>query len=110
VLASSVSTTDNRVFMATTATPLPGKIGDAVAYGLQVQAHIAGAGFQSIFGTSVFGSFGEVGWLLVCPSMADLDAFMQWQANDTALLGMVDNSSSLFASASGQNSMAQRIN
>lgn len=110
ILVSSVEATDNQFFVATTATPLPGKVGAAVAYGLEVQAHIAAAGFQSMFGTSVFGNFGEVGWMLVCRSLADVDAFQQWQASDTALLEMVDRSSSLFVPASGQNSMAQRIN
>ncbi len=109
VLASSVNTRDSQVFLATSAIPVPGQIGAAVAYGLEVQAHIAGAGFQSIFGNSVFGAFGEVGWLLVCPSMADLDAFMQWQANDTAMLDMVTKSGSLFVPASGQSALAQRI-
>lgn len=110
VLASSVEATDNQFFVATTATPLPGQIGAAVTYGLEVQAHIAAAGFQSTFGTSSFGSFGEVGWLLVCRSLADVDAFQQWQSTDAALLDMVTRSGSLFVPASGQNSLAQRIN
>jgi hypothetical protein len=110
VLSSSVtSATVSRFYASTVAVAAPGKLGAAVAYGIRVQDHVAKAGFTGMFGSSVFGSYGELGWLLAADSMAELDRFRAFQTTDAAFIKLADDAGPLFVPSSGVNRLVSRI-
>ncbi len=109
IIASNIKSSENRAYASTVATSAPGKLADVVAHGVKIQEYVAKAGFSGLFGSSVFGSYGEVGWLLGLESMAQLDDFRKFQTSDAGFLKLVDSGGSLFLSGSGMNRLVSRL-
>jgi hypothetical protein len=110
IVSSSVTDKAVRSFYATTvAVAAPGKLAAVVAYGITVHDYVANAGFQGMFGTSVFGNYGQVGWLMPADSMAELDRFRSFQTSDPGFIKLVDEGGPLFVPGSGTNRLVARL-
>jgi hypothetical protein len=109
IIASSIKSSESSFYSSTTASPAPGKVSEAIAFGVKVQEHVSKAGFAGLFGASVFGSYGEVGWLLGADSMAQLDAFRTFQTTDAGFVKLVDSGGHLFLPGSGTNRLVSRL-
>jgi hypothetical protein len=109
IVASSISSSENSYYASTSALPAPGKIADAIAYGIKVQEHVTKAGFAGMFGSSVFGPFGEVGWLLGADSSGGLDAFQDFQHTDAGLASLIGEAGPLFVPGSSINRLVTKL-
>jgi hypothetical protein len=109
LVANAITSSDAELYVSTAATPQPGRIADAVVYGVQVQAYLQKAGFQSAFGTSPFGTFGEVGWLLAAGSMKEVDRFRTFTSSDAGFAQLLADSGPLFLPGSGVNRLVRRL-
>ncbi len=109
IVSSNITNSNDEFYASTVATPAAGKLAEAMAYGRKVQEYVAKAGFASLFGCSVFGPYGEVGWLLAAQSSAQLDAWQSFRAADPKFAKLVDDGGHLFVPGSGVNRLVSRL-
>jgi hypothetical protein len=109
IVASNITNSNDEFYASTVATPSAGKLVEAIAYGMKIQEYVAKAGFASLFGSSVFGQYGQVGWLLAAQSAAQLDAWQAFRSSDPKLAKMVDEGGHLFVPGSGVNRLVSRL-
>jgi hypothetical protein len=109
IVASSITSSQNSFYAATTALPVAGKLAAAIEYGVKVQEYVTKAGFAGMFGSSVFGPFGEVGWLLGAESHADLDSFQEFQHTDAGFAAMIDEAGPLFVAGASTNRLVAKL-
>ena len=109
IVSSSLTPAVQRFYASTVATMANGKAAEAMAFGVQVQSLMASKGFNTAFGTSTFGTYGEVGWLTGADTMAELDRFTAVLA-EPEVARVVISSGPLFNAGSGHNMLVERIN
>lgn len=109
IIASSITSSENQLYASTSAIPLPGKIADAVAFGVKVQEYVTKAGFKGAFAASTFGPYGELGWLGGFDSMAELDSFQKFRNSDAGFAKLVDGSGPLFVANASVNRLVRRL-
>jgi hypothetical protein len=109
IVASSITSSQNTLYSSTSAVTSPGNLAAAIGFGIHVQEYVAKAGFAGLFGTSVFGAYGEVGWMLAADSMAEMDRFRAFQTSDAGFAKLIDEGGSLFIPGSGVNRLVSRI-
>lgn len=98
------------VALVTTATANVERIPDAIAWGADVMQHAQSIGGGSAyFGPSVFGQFGELGWLAVYDDMAACDKARVALNNDPGYMGKLGASAGLFVPGSGHRVQSTRI-
>ncbi len=110
VSSSAMTPTTRHFYSSTVAVPANGKIVEAVAFGVKTQTRVATTGLTTAFGTSVFGAYGGVGWLVGADSMAELDTLQHFMTTDAEFGSMVAEAGSLFVEGSGVNSLIQKLN
>ena len=81
--------TTRNFYSSTVAVPANGKIAEAVAFGVKTQTRLATTGLTTAFGTSVFGAYGGVGWLVGADTLAELDTLQHFMTTDAEFGTMV---------------------
>ena len=110
IVSSTFEGTPQRYVGVTQAVPTDGKIIEAVTWGVKVQTHCATSGRPTAFGTSPFGPFGAVAWLVGGSSMADVDTFQQFISTDATFATMLSEGGGLFQPGTAHNTLIERIN
>jgi hypothetical protein len=94
----------------TTAVMAGGRYGEAIAWGLDVAAHVSElTGIPTIFGTEEFGTFGTVQWIGGTPDAASADAARNAMNADDKYMGMLSSVGELFLPGSGHRSLLTRV-
>jgi hypothetical protein len=109
IIASSITSSENQLYASTSAVPMPGKIAEAMAFGVKVQEYVTKEGFKGVFAASTFGTYGELGWLGGFDSMAELDAFQKFRTSDAGFAKLVDGSGPLFVANASVNRLVRRL-
>jgi hypothetical protein len=109
IIASSITSSENPLYASTSAVPMPGKIAEAMAFGVKVQEYVTKAGFKGAFAASTFGTYGELGWLGAFDSMTELDAFQKFRTSDAGFAKLVDGSGPLFVANVSVNRLVRRL-
>jgi len=109
LIANGIETTDSALYSALAAIARPGAIGDAVAFGLKTQAYLQNAGFSTAFGPSLYGPFGEVGWIVAADSMAELDRLQEFMTTDAGYAELSSEAAVLFEPGTGVRQLSRRI-
>jgi hypothetical protein len=111
IAASNMTDTPRRFYSVLMATAANGKIAEAVEFGVRSQQFVADTlGLSTAFCGSVYGTWGEVGWLTGGDSMEDIDRLSAMQYTNADFQALVAESSDLFLASSGQSSLIQRLN
>jgi hypothetical protein len=109
IVASTFS--DPKTLMSiVSATAVPGKFADVMAFGLEIQQLMASGGHPAAFATSVSGAFGGVRFALGADSMADLQGANEKLQADAAFGKLMEKSGQLFVTGSGQTTILRKIN
>jgi hypothetical protein len=110
VSAANVTPVPRRFYTVLTATATNGRYADAVAFGVKAQQFVAEAtGLTTMFGTSVFGPFGEVGWLTGLDDGSQLDELMAMQTTNAGYHALVAEAADLFMPGSGVTGLIEKI-
>jgi hypothetical protein len=96
--------------LVVTATAMPGKMADAVAWGMTMTDHVARAtGANTSFFVDAYGPFGQLTWISNAPDLAAVDAGNDAVAADAAYHEGLAASGHLFVPGSGHNALLTRI-
>jgi hypothetical protein len=88
----------------------PGKLAEAMAFGVRLQEFVADAtGFSTAFTAGHHGSLGEVEWLVGVDSSEALDQLAELQ-NNAAYGALLDEGGSLFIVGSSQGALVEKVN
>ena len=86
------------------------RFGAAMGWSIEIADLVAEiTGNATIFGRSVAGAFGTVGWITAVPNAAAVDASNEALVKDERYLAKLDEMSDLFLPGSGQVSLLRRI-
>lgn len=97
--------------LITTSTLAPGHGVDGVQLGVEIatKAH-AITGCATIFGASLTGPYGQVGWIALCDSIQQVQHFGESLSADAEWLAMLDSrASKAYSPGSGQRSLSRKI-
>ena len=93
-----------------TAECAPGKIGEAMTWGVEIMTHVAEVtGRDGLFGRTMYGPWGQVGWISLASSLDEVDAAGAALSNDPDYVTKLDGSGGLFRPGSGATWLARRI-
>ena len=100
-----------QVAQLVTATAAAGKLGAAMAFGVEITDHVSSATKSSsiTFCRNLYGPFGGVSWISTVADMAAADAAGAALAADASYLEAVDKAGDIFEPGSGLVSLSQRI-
>lgn len=94
----------------TGAVPAEGKLGPAGAFGVAIaDRHSALTHSSVLFCTLEYGAFGEVRWLGLYPSAAEVDHAAEQIAKDDDYRAALDDAGDLFVEGSARRALARRI-
>lgn len=95
---------------ATRAVPAEGKLGEAGAFGVEIaDRHSALTHSSVLFCTVEYGAFGELRWLGLYPSAAEVDHSAELIAKDDGYREALDRAGDLFVEGLAQRTLARRI-
>lgn len=98
------------VSMMTTATISNGKYEEGVTWGAEMAAHVQSiTNLRSFFLRDVFGTFGQVTWLVGAPDMAGIDTATAAINADLDYLKRIGDVGDMFVTGSGRQGMSTRI-
>lgn len=87
-----------------------GHTADAMAWGVDILNHVAGiTGRDGVFGRTMYGPFGGVGWITMANSLDEVDAAAAAMAADTSYLAKLDAAGDLFVAGAASSSLTRRI-
>ena len=88
-----------------------GKFADALAFGVETAEYI-GTSMKcpSAFVKAAYGGFGDVTWITGFDTMAQVDAFDDWQMTDSGYHDIVSRAGGLFVENSGHTSLLEKLN
>lgn len=93
-----------------TASPAPGRLADAMAWGPEIALKVGNmVGHSTSFYTDAYGTFGQVTWITFYPDFAAVDEAQDTLMNDEEYLGEVAKGSDLFNAGSGQRGLSMRL-
>jgi hypothetical protein len=93
-----------------TATPAAGKIGEAMAWGISMTDTFASVtGADSAFLNDAYGTFGQMSWMSVFDSPADVDAAAEATMADAKYMASIDQGGDLFEPGTGQRGLVTRM-
>jgi hypothetical protein len=96
--------------VVTRASMANGKYADAVAWGVEIAQHVEQlSGVPVMFVSSVYGGFGDVGWIMSVADAAAVDAATAKINSDPDYLASVNGAGELFIPGSGHQSLTTRI-
>lgn len=87
-----------------------GRIGDAMAFGVEMMDHVAGAtGCDGLFTRAMYGPWAQVAWFSLANSLEEVDAAEAALSADPEYLTKVDSSAGLFVTGTGHGRLTQRL-
>jgi hypothetical protein len=87
-----------------------GKIGNAMAWGVDTMQHVAKiTNLPSSFVRSLYGEWGGVGWIMLADSLADVDNAKKAIAADTGYIERVDLAGTFFRPGSASQVLLQNL-
>lgn len=87
-----------------------GKIGDAMAFGVDILNLVSGiTGRDGVFSRSMYGPWATVGWITLAGSLDEIDAANAAMSADPGYLAKVDASVDLFVPGSGEARLTRRL-
>lgn len=87
-----------------------GKMGEAMAWGMEMMQHVSGlTGRDGVFTRSMYGPWGVIGWISMADSFAQLDEATAVVASDPEYVSRIDAASHLFMPGSGEGRLSRRI-
>ena len=93
-----------------TASPAPGRLADAMAWGPQIAMKVGAiTGHTTSFFLEAYGGFGQMTWMSYFPDLAACDEAQDKLMMNEDYLGDVAKGSDLFNAESGERSLATRI-
>lgn len=102
---------DNPFYGTTRASMAAGRYGEAATFGVTITEYMKQAtGMDIAFLKSVAGGFGDVAWIVSYPTMADVDAFSDWEMSDAGYQQMLVDSAGLFIDGTGMRTMIEKLN
>lgn len=111
VLSATLPEQPTRFYTVVTAAAAPGKIAQAVGWGVKAQQFVSEAtGLGTAFSTSVFGEFATVGWLTAASSAADLDTLDAMQNSNATYHEMLVEASDYFLPGSARSGLLEKVN
>jgi hypothetical protein len=88
-----------------------GKYADAMAFGVETAEYIGSSmKCPSAFVKAAYGGFGDVTWITGFDTMAQVDAFDDWQMSDAGYHDIVSRAGGLFVENSGHTSLIEKLN
>jgi hypothetical protein len=88
-----------------------GKFGDAIMLGIEAAEYIGKSlNCPSAFVKAAYGGFGDVTWITGFDTMAEVDAFDDWQMADDGYHEIVDRAGDLFVENTGHTSLIEKLN
>lgn len=94
----------------TLAVPAEGKLAKAAEFGVKISDLHSNLTHSSVlFCTSEYNAFGEMRWLALYDSAADVDRAAEAIAKDPEYTAMLDDAGALFAEGSSRRTLARRI-
>lgn len=109
IVSSGGEIAGKEFYASTTAVAMPGRLVDASTFGVNAQAAVEKGGFPSLFGSSVFGAYGELGWLVGASDMSGLDEFQKFARTDAGFLQLVDGVAGIFVPGASDNRLVRRL-
>ena len=87
-----------------------GKFADAMALGVEAAEYIGSSlKCPSAFTKSAYGGFGDVTWIVGFDTMADADAFDDWQMTDAGYHDIVNRAGGLYVENTGHTSLIEKL-
>ena len=87
-----------------------GHAAEAMAWGVDILNHVSGlTGRDGVFGRSMFGPWGSVGWISLAASLDEVDAASEAMAADADYLAKVDAAGALFVPGASSSRLTRRI-
>ena len=87
-----------------------GKHADAMAFGVETAEYIGSSlKCPSAFVKPAYGGFNDVTWITGFDTMADVDAFDDWQMTDAGYHDIVNRAGGLFVENSGHTSLIEKL-
>lgn len=87
-----------------------GKFADAMAFGVEAAEYIGTSMKRpSAFVKAAYGGFGDVTWITGFDTMAEVDAFDDWQMTDAGYHDILQRSGGLFVENSGHTSLIEKL-
>jgi hypothetical protein len=101
----------SKYYGITRAAMADGNFADAMALGVEAAEHI-GTSMKcpSAFLKASYGGFGDVTWVTGFDTMAQVDAFDDWQTTDAGYHDIVGRAGGLFVQNSGHTSLIEKLN
>ncbi len=101
----------SKYYGVTRAAMANGKFADAMAVGVEAAEYIGKSlKCSSAFTKAAYGGFGDVTWIVGFNTMADADAFDDWQMSDAGYHDIVDRAGGLYVENSGHTSLIEKLN
>lgn len=109
IIASGITQSDLAYYGSLNSLAVPARLGDAMAFGVELQAYFQAAGFQNLFGSSPYGPYGEVGWLFGAADAAEVDKIHEFTTTDPGVANFAAKAADLFVVGSGIRRLARRL-
>lgn len=102
---------DSKYYGITAAAMANGKYADAMMLGVEAAEYIGKSlNCPSAFVKASYGGFGDVTWITGFDTMAEVDAFDDWQMDDAGYHDIVDRAGSLYVENTGHTSLIEKLN
>ena len=100
-----------KYYGVTRASMVGGKFNQAMEFGVGVSQYMASAlGTDVSFVKAGYGGFADVAWLTAFNTIAEIDAFDDWQLSDAGYHEWVTKAGELFIDNSGHTSLIEKLN
>jgi hypothetical protein len=100
----------SKYYGVTSAAMANGKFADAMAFGIEAAEYIGKSlKAPSAFVKAAYGGFGDVTWITGFDTMAEVDAFDDWQMTDAGYHDILERSGGLFVENSGHTSLLEKL-
>jgi hypothetical protein len=87
-----------------------GHAGEAMAWGVEILDHVGGlTGRDGVFGRTMYGPWGGVGWITLANSLDEIDAANAAMAADPGYVERVDGAGDLFLEGATSSRLSRRI-
>ena len=88
-----------------------GKFADAMAFGVESAEYIGSSmKCPTAFVKAAYGGFGDVAWIIGFDTMAEVDAFDDWQMTDAGYEEIISRAGGLFVENTGHTSLIEKLN
>ncbi len=109
ILVSGITQSDLQYYGSLSSVVVPERAMDAMAFGVELQGYLQSAGYQTVFGSSPYGPYGEVGWLFGATDAGEVDKMHEFVKTDPGLAALAGKAAGLFVVGSGVRRLVRRL-